>query len=319
MILALAGGVGGAKLADGLARCLPPDELLIAVNTGDDFEHLGLSISPDLDTVMYWLAGCNDAERGWGLANESWNFMASIGKLGGPTWFSLGDRDLATHIERTRHLKQGQSLTSVTAHLSRGLQIEHRIVPMSDDPVRTMVHTPDGRHDFQEYFVRLRCEPRVVAIEYAGASAARPNADLLAILKSDALEIIVICPSNPLLSIEPILQLNGMRKAIESHPARKIAISPIVGGRAVKGPAARNLSDLKIEPSALGIAKHYRGLIDGLVIDEQDRDLASAIEAVGIDCRVTSTIMKNEADRERLAKDCIAFARRGARPSSRPA
>jgi len=309
MILALAGGVGGAKLAAGLARCLPPERLLVAVNTGDDFEHLGFAISPDLDTVMYWLAGRNDVDRGWGLAGESWTVMAALEALGGPTWFRLGDRDLATHIERTRRLAAGDTLSAVTRHLTERMGVRHAIVPMSDDRVRTIVETTQGRLPFQDYFVRLRGEPKVLSLDYTGAAAASPSPAFAAALRDAALEAIVLCPSNPLLSIAPILAVGGVRQALATHPAVKVAVSPIIAGQAVKGPAARNLVDLGLECSARGIARFYRGLIDGLVIDERDRDLQDAIEALGIRVHVAATVMKSAADQRRLAETALAFAR----------
>lgn len=309
MILALAGGVGGAKLASGLARCLAADRLTVAVNTGDDFEHLGLKICPDLDTVMYWLSGRNDPVRGWGTVDETWNFMAALKELGAPAWFQLGDRDMATHIERTRRLNAGETLSAVTAHLFRQLGVEHRVVPMSDDPVRTFVTTEHGRLEFQDYFVRHRAEPKIMSVEYEGASRAAPSAVLSEALQSTALDAIVICPSNPVLSVQPILAVGRVRDALAAQEAPKVAVSPIIGGRAVKGPAARNLTDLGIECSALGIARYYRGLIDGIVIDEQDRELSSAIEALGMAVMVTTTLMTDEASRVRLAEATLGFAR----------
>ena len=298
MILALAGGVGGAKLAQGLAmRCAPAD-LLVVVNTGDDFVHLGLEISPDLDTVMYWLAGLNDRARGWGMANETWQFIAALERLGGPAWFMLGDRDIATHIERTRLLARGETLSEVTEHLSARLGLRHR----------TRVKTSRGELAFQDYFVRRQCEPRVTGLDYDGAAAARPSAAFDQTLARDDLDAIVICPSNPLLSVEPILALSGVRARIEAHRAPVIAVSPIVGGQAIKGPAAKILRELGREPSALEIARHYAGLIDGLVIDDMDADLTSAIEALGLQVAVAATVMKTPADQERLAQTTLKFA-----------
>jgi LPPG:FO 2-phospho-L-lactate transferase len=308
VILALAGGVGGAKLAHGLTMQLPPSELLIVVNTGDDFTHLGLRISPDLDTVMYWLAGLNDAARGWGLADETWNFMAALERLGGPTWFNLGDRDLATHVERTRRLAGGESLSAVTHHLCDRLGIAHRIAPMSDDDVRTIVHTDEGPLEFQHYFVRRHCEPHVLRLEYANAPNAAPSAALAAALSDARLTAIVICPSNPFLSIDPILQVAGVRQRIAHSEAPVIAVSPIVGGEAIKGPAAKILRELGREASALEIARHYRGLIDGIVIDACDAALKPPIEALGLKVAVANTIMKGRADQARLAAAVIAFA-----------
>jgi LPPG:FO 2-phospho-L-lactate transferase len=308
VILALAGGVGGAKLANGLAAQLPADKLLVVVNTGDDFVHLGLHVSPDLDTVIYWLSACNDADRGWGLAGETWNFMAALETLGGPTWFKLGDRDLATHVERTRRLATGETLSAITHYLCQRLGIAHQIIPMTDERVRTMVHTTEGLLEFQHYFVRLRCEPRVTGIEFDGAPSAPPSTAFDLALSGDDLDAIVICPSNPLLSIQPILELQGVRRRIKQYRAPKIAVSPIVAGQAIKGPAAKIFRELGWEASALGIARFYGDLIDGVVIDDLDRNLKEAIESLGMRVRVTNTVMKGGPDQARLAQIVIDFA-----------
>ena len=308
MILALAGGVGGAKLAHGLARLLPPDELVIAVNTGDDFAHLGLHISPDLDSVMYKLAGLNDTERGWGLADESWQFMGALAQLGGETWFNLGDKDLATHVERTRRLAAGETLSHVTASLCGALGIEHGIVPMTDATVRTMVTTETGTIPFQDYFVRLRCEPAVTGFHFAGAEGARPAPVFADALKSDDLSAIVLCPSNPYVSIDPILSLTEVTAAIEARTVPLVAISPIIGGNAVKGPAAKMMAELGVQPSAASIAAHYGGLLDGLVIDQTDKALAQEIEAMGIATCVAQTIMRTIDDERNLAQEVMCFA-----------
>lgn len=308
MILALAGGVGGAKLAHGLARVLPPDDLLIAVNSGDDFEHLGLHISPDLDSVMYKLAGLNDTGRGWGLANETWQFMDALEKLSGETWFNLGDRDLATHVERTRRLGSGESLSDVTRDLCASLGIAHRIVPLSDDPVRTMVTTEDGVLPFQDYFVRLQCAPAVTGFSFEGATSAQPSDALQAALKGDDLTAIIICPSNPFVSIDPFFALPDIAAAIENRRVPVVAVSPIIGGAAIKGPAAKMFGELGIEPSASAIAAHYGDRIDGLVIDTCDADLAVPIEAAGTQVRVTGTVMKSAEDERKLAQETLAFA-----------
>ncbi len=287
---------------------LPPSELLIVVNTGDDFAHLGLRISPDLDTVMYWLAGLNDAARGWGLADETWNFMAALERFGGPTWFNLGDRDLATHIERTRRLAEGESLSAVTRQLCDRLGIAHQIAPMSDDDVRTIVHTDEGSLEFQHYFVRRHCEPRVLRLEYANASNAAPSAAVDAALSDPRLAAVVICPSNPFLSIDPILHVGGVRQRIACSATPVVAVSPIVAGEAIKGPAAKILRELGPEASALEIARHYRGLIDGIVIDARDAALKPPIAALGLKVCVTDTIMKSRADQANLAAAVLAFA-----------
>ena len=308
MILALAGGVGGARLAHGLAQVLTPDELTIVVNTGDDFSHLGLHISPDLDTVMYTLAGMNDPQKGWGIANESWNFMESLARLGGETWFQLGDRDLATNVERTRRLHDEQSLSAVTEYLCRKLDVRHPIAPMSDDPLPTLVHTSNGVLDFQDYFVRQRAQPTVVRLEYAGAASSRMSPALRACLENTDLRAVIICPSNPYLSIAPILAIPGVRDAIANARVPRLAVSPIIGGRALKGPAAKIMRELGKSVSAIEIANFYHGLVDGLVIDNADAKLCDAIAQTGITPFVTATVMHEAKDRQQLAQDVVRFA-----------
>ena len=308
MIVALAGGVGGAKLADGLARVVAPDGLTIVVNTGDDFEHLGLYISPDLDTVMYTLAGHNNSETGWGLAGETWAFMAALERVGGETWFRLGDQDLATHVERTRRLGDGDTLSGVTAELCKRFGIRHSIVPMSDDPIRTMVLTSGERLAFQDYFVRLRCTPRVTGFEFDGSTTAYPSPKLSTVMKSDSISAAIICPSNPYVSVGPILAIPQFSRWISERNFPIVAVSPIVGGKALKGPAAKMMAELNVEVSALAVARHYGALVDGMIIDVADKDLAPAIEAEGTRVAVTGTIMNSAADRARLAKDAITFA-----------
>jgi LPPG:FO 2-phospho-L-lactate transferase len=308
LILALAGGVGGAKMAAGLAARLRPEELLVVVNTGDDFTHLGLHISPDLDTVMYWLASMNDADRGWGRAGETWNFMAALEGLGQPTWFNLGDRDLATHVVRTAQLKGGTPLSEVTSFLCRRFGIAHRIVPMSDDSVRTFVRTDQGALEFQDYFVRRRCEPRLVGLEFRSAESAHVSAAFAAALADEGLEAVIICPSNPFLSIDPILAIAGVRDQLAHHRAPIVAVSPIVGGRAIKGPLAKILNEKSFESSAVTIATLYADLIDGIVIDDTDIGLTRQIEALGVPVCVTNIVMTDSADRLRLADSVIRFA-----------
>ena len=306
--LALAGGVGGARLAHGLATALAPGALTVAVNTGDDFEHLGLHIAPDLDTVMYTLAGINNPDTGWGIAGETWRFMAALERLGGETWFRLGDQDLATHVERTRRLAAGETLTGVTAALCRRLGIAHRVVPMSDDAVRTVVLTADGRLPFQDYFVRLQCAPAVAGFEFAGIAEARPSPPLAAVLDDPALSAVIICPSNPFVSVAPITGMPAMARFLEARRVPVIAVSPIVGGVALKGPAAKMMGELGIEPTAAGIAAHYGDMLDGLVIDTADAALAGAIEARGPRVLVTGTVMRSRDDKTRLAEAVVAFA-----------
>lgn len=306
-IVALAGGVGGAKLALGLAAIVA-DQLTIVVNTGDDFEHLGLHISPDLDTVMYTLAGVANPETGWGRVGETWNFMAALTQLGGESWFNLGDRDLATHVERTRRLRGGETLSAVTADLCRRLGIVARVLPMSDDPVRTVVATAEeGELDFQHWFVRRRCEPRVQAIRFADVENARPLPAALAALDNPDLRGLVICPSNPFVSIAPILEVPGLRAALEQVRAPRVAVTPIVGGQAIKGPAAKMLAELGHPVSAVGVAACYKGLIDGFVLDQVDAAAKPEIEALGIQVMVADTVMRTHADKRRLAAETLEF------------
>jgi len=308
VILALAGGVGGAKLAHGLARILPTDKLTIAVNTGDDFNHLGLHISPDLDSVMYKLAGLNDTDRGWGLADETWHFMEALAKLRGETWFNLGDKDLATHVERTRRLCDGETLSQVTTALCRALGIDHRIVPMTDAAVRTMVTTETGEIPFQDYFVRLQCAPVVTGFRFRGADKAMPAPVFAKALGARDLTAIVLCPSNPYVSIDPLFSLGSVNAAIGSRSVPVVAVSPIIGGAALKGPAAKMMAELGVQSTAAAIAAHYGKQIDGLVIDTIDKDLAPEIEATGIPVCIAQTIMKTADDERTLAQDVLNFA-----------
>ncbi len=309
-VLALCGGVGGAKLALGLYSTLAAGQLTLLVNTGDDFEHLGLHVSPDLDTVLYTLAGLSDPVRGWGRADETWNFMSALDELGGEPWFSLGDRDLALHVERTRRLRAGEALSAVTAELARRLKVTAAIVPMTDDPVRTIVHTPEGPLPFQQYFVRHRCEPVIDRISFSGAGEARPNPALLAALTDPELAAIVICPSNPYLSIDPILAVPGIRQALRQAAVPVIAVSPIIGGQAVKGPTAKIMAELGIGNTSAAIAEHYRGLIDGLLIDAADGAEAAEAGCAGIRVELTQTLMQSLDDRRSLAAAVLAFAER---------
>jgi LPPG:FO 2-phospho-L-lactate transferase len=304
LVVALSGGVGGAKLALGLARVVPAGRLMVVANTGDDFTHLGLSISPDIDTVMYVLAGLDNPGTGWGRRGETWNFMAAVETLGGETWFRLGDGDLATHVERTRRLKAGETLGYITADFARRLGIAARIVPMSDDPVRTRLDTAEGWLDLQPYFVRRRAEPAVRAIEYAGADTARPHRDVLAALGDPDLRAVVICPSNPLISIGPILALPGLRQALKACAAPVVAVSPLIAGQAVKGPTAKMMRELGLAPSAAAVAELYRDVVDLFVVDE--RDVPGPLPVPSIR---TNTLMLTLADREALARIVLEAAR----------
>ena len=304
-MLALTGGVGGAKLALGLAKVLPPEKVAFIVNTGDDFEHLGLHISPDIDTLTYTLAGLADAANGWGRGDESWRCLETLGALGGETWFRLGDRDLALHLRRRALLDQGIGLSAATAAIARGLGIEHAILPMSDDAVRTRVLTADGPLAFQHYFVRDRCEPVAQGFEFAGAKCARVNPAI----PFDDVRLVVVCPSNPFVSVDPILAVPGMREAIRDTKAPVVAVSPIVGGRAIKGPTAKMMRELGVPATTLQVAKHYAGLATHFVLDAVDARAASAVAALGLETKVAQTVMRSLADRTALARTVLEFSR----------
>jgi LPPG:FO 2-phospho-L-lactate transferase len=306
VIVVLAGGVGGAKMAQGLQAALPPGDLTVVVNTADDFELYGLCISPDLDTVMYTLAGIADPVNGWGVARDTRNTLDAIARYGEEPWFLLGDQDFATHILRTERLRAGRPLSVVTTELSGALGIRSRIVPMTDDRVATLVDTPQGTLEFQDYFVGRRQSDDVLGVRFAGIERAKAHPDALTAIREA--EAVVIAPSNPIVSVAPILDTPGMREALDGTPAPVVAVSPIVGGRALKGPAAQMLATLGHEVSALGVARLYAGLIDGLVVDEVDRELVPAIELAGPRVLATTTVMGDEADRRRLAAEVLDFA-----------
>jgi LPPG:FO 2-phospho-L-lactate transferase len=306
-VLALSGGIGGAKLALGLYRVLPPGELTVVANTGDDFEHLGLSISPDIDTLLYTLGGIDNPELGWGRRSETWTFMAALEALGGETWFKLGDGDLATHVERTRRLAAGESLSRITEDFRRRLGISARLLPMTDERVRTRPRTDRGWLDFQDYFVRLHTEPVVREIVYAGAADAKANPEFLAALADDRLEAAVICPSNPFLSIDPILSLPGVRDALRNCQAPVVAVSPIIGGQAVKGPTAKIMAELGFPVSAAAVARYYGDILDLYIADESD---ANELSGLDIPVRVTNTLMSTLADRDALAAAVLTAASR---------
>lgn len=315
-VIALSGGVGGAKLVLGLAHVLPADRLLVITNTADDFDHLGLRICPDIDTVIYTLAGLADPVRGWGRVNESWTFMEALRGLGGPDWFNLGDGDLALHVMRTDRLKAGDDLTQVTGRIAAQLGIKAAVVPMCNEPVSTMVQTPDGALAFQHYFVREQCAPKVTGFAFDGIENARPNPLLLSAL-DDHPSAIIIAPSNPYVSVDPILAVPGLRAALQKNTAPIIAVSPIVGGQAIKGPAAKMMAELGAPVSAVEIARFYRGFVDGLIIDDTDSHLAAEVAALGMEVQVAQTIMRDLDDRIALAGTAIDFAdriRRGGRP-----
>jgi LPPG:FO 2-phospho-L-lactate transferase len=331
-VLALSGGVGGAKLALGLYRILMPDTLTVVANTGDDFAHLGLQISPDLDTLLYTLGGQDNPELGWGRRGETWTFMAALEALGGATWFRLGDGDLASHVERTRRLKAGESLSAIIDDFRRRLGIAARLLPMSDDAVRTRLRTAapppcppppagegqgggDGWLDFQDYFVRLRCEPVISELQFAGAERARPHPGFLAALADPRLRAVVICPSNPFISIDPILAVPCVRAALRACRAPVVAVSPIVAGQAVKGPTAKMMAELGLPVDAATPARHYRDFLDLYIADEAD---AAAVRELDMPVLLAPTLMRSLADREALAQTVLAAADGVAKQAYRP-
>ncbi len=312
-VVALAGGVGGAKLTHGLALLLPPENLTIIVNTGDDFEHFGLHISPDLDTVCYTLAGLANFDTGWGRAGESWNALKNITSLGGPVWFNLGDQDLGTHLERTRRLQMGQSLSAVTQAFCQAWKVQTVVLPMSDDPVRTWVETEElGWLPFQSYFVEHRCEPRVKGFAFKGLEQAQPAPGVIKAI--EAAHVVVFCPSNPWVSINPILALPQVRDMVASKKRQGdravVAVSPIIGGQAVKGPLAKMYQELGIAPSPIAVAEQYQDLLSGFVLDRVDENQAETIATLGVQPMVTNTLMKTVEDRRRCAGEVLAFCAR---------
>lgn len=305
-IVALSGGVGGAKLSLGLYRALPPAALTVIVNTGDDFTHLGLRICPDLDTALYTLAGLEHPSQGWGRRDETWGFMHAVGMLGGPKWFLLGDADIALHVVRTHRLHAGEGLTDVVLDLSAQMGITAALLPMTDYTVATMIDTDEGELTFQEYFVKRRCQPRMHAIRFVGADSALTTARVLAAINAPDLEAIVICPSNPYLSIDPLLAIPTLREALMRRRVPMIAVSPLIGGNAVKGPTAKIMAELGIASSPRAIAEHYHGLIDALVVDTAD---AAAAADLPLRIFTAPILMQNIEDRVRLAQFVLARAR----------
>jgi len=302
-VVALCGGVGGAKLALGLSRAVAGERLVIGVNTGDDFEHLGLHVAPDIDTVTYTLAGVANPETGWGRADETWNFMDALGALGGETWFRLGDRDLALNVERTHRLRAGESLSAITGRICRSFGIGVSVLPMSDDPVRTLVDTDAGLLAFQRYFVQCQCRPAVRSVRFEGAEAAGVQSELAAALRRPDLRAVIICPSNPYLSIDPILSVAGKRGLLRNAPAPVVAVSPVVGGTAVKGPMAKIMGELGLKVTHAAIANHYAGVIDGLMIDRPEDGIPRNVTVA-----VENTMMNTLDDRIALARAALAFA-----------
>jgi LPPG:FO 2-phospho-L-lactate transferase len=304
-VVALSGGVGGAKLALGLARVLRDGALSVIANTGDDFRHFGLAISPDIDTLVYTLAGLADPVQGWGRRDETWNFMAALAQLGEDTWFRLGDTDLAMHVARTRRLATGEPLSQVTDESRRKFGIATSVLPMTDDSVRTRVRTDGGWLDFQDYFVRERCVPAVRELAYLGAKAAQALPQALAALADPGLRAVIICPSNPYLSIAPILAVPALRAALRRCEAPIVAISPIIGGRAVKGPTAKMMAELGLAPSAREVALHYANLVDVFVVDAIDAGISGL---PGVRMLSAPTLMTTLEDREQLARVVLAAA-----------
>ena len=317
-VVALSGGIGGAKLALGLAGALPAGTLTLIANNGDDFEHLGLTICPDLDTLLYTLAGLENPETGWGRRDETWTFMTALESLGGEDWFRLGDGDLAVHVERTRRLGDGQSLSAITAAFATRWGVATRILPMSDDPVRTLVETDEGTLSFQDYFVARQCRPKVAAVRFQGAEEASAQPKAIEALRAPQTAAIVICPSNPYLSVDPLLALPDLRAALAAAPAPVVAVTPIIGGAAVKGPTAKIMAELGQEVSPVTVARHYDGLIDGFVLDAADARLAREI---AVPTLAAETLMTTAAEKQALAEKVLSFARslRAGRPERRAA
>ena len=307
-VLNFSGGVGGAKLALGLSRVLPSNQLSVVANTADDFNHFGLHISPDLDTLMYTLGEVNNRELGWGLDSETWNMLENLGQLGGETWFQLGDRDMATHLLRSQYLREGLLLSEATSKLCKRLGVTHEILPMTDDRVRTKVQTKKEMLEFQEYFVRQRCVPVITDIHFDGIEDALPQECFEKRLKDPDLSALIIGPSNPFVSVDPILRIPGIRSLMIDSDAPVIAVSPIIGGDAVKGPAAKMMRELNMSVSCSAIAEYYGDLLNGFVIDERDAQSAEKIRNSGLKVLVTPTLMRTIDDRIRLATEILNFS-----------
>jgi len=305
-VVALSGGVGGAKLAYGLNQVLASDSLSIIANTGDDFIHHGLPVSPDIDTLMYTLAGLNDGVRGWGLAGETWAFMEAMGSLGGETWFNLGDRDLAMHVLRREALDGGQPLSVFTARIRNALQISARIFPMSDTRVSTFVETvEEGILPFQRYFVHLKASPQVKGFYFDGADVAKPCPGLIDAIQEA--QRIVICPSNPFISIDPILEVPGIRQALIKSKAKVVAVSPIVGGEAIKGPTAKMFRELGVTPSPNAVAQKYSDFLDVMIVDQVDARDHKLMDSFGVQTEVAQTVMRTADDKLALAELALRF------------
>lgn len=304
-VVALAGGVGGAKFVDGLSRCMPAEDLTVIVNTGDDFSHFGLAISPDLDTVCYTLAEIVDSQTGYGLREDTNEIMNMIRRLGGPGWFNIGDRDFATHLERTRLLQSGWDLSQITQKFCSAWGVKVRVLPMSNQPVRTLVHTRTADTlGFQEYFVREQCQPEILGFTFQGVEQAVPAPGVIE--ACEQADVVIFAPSNPWVSINPILSVAGILETVRKR--KVIAISPIIAGKTVKGPAAKMFLELGISPSALAVAEMYEEFLSGFIFDLMDAQLEAQIKACGIMTLITNTIMKTQRDRARLAQEVLDFA-----------
>lgn len=299
-VVVLAGGVGAGRFLDGLTRVVAPERIFIIGNTADDAEIHGLHISPDLDTVTYTLSGLSDRKRGWGIRGDSFRCLEALGRLGGDTWFQLGDRDLATHLYRTQRLRQGAKLSDITTEITAALGVRSRIVPMSEDRVRTRISTPTGELEFQTYFVKRRARDTVISVRFEGASEAKPAPGMLETIAGA--EAIILCPSNPFISIGPILAIRGIREALQSKRDQVAAISPIVGGRALKGPAAAMMKSMRLRPAAVEVARLYADFVSTFVLDEVDRKQAVLVEKLGIRPVVTNTVMRGLRERKSLAR-----------------
>ena len=304
-VLALAGGVGGAKLVLGLSKILKPEELSIEVNTADDDMFHGLHVSPDVDTVIYALAGLTNKTTGWGVDGDSFRTLSALKRLGDETWFQLGDLDLATHIKRTSMLRAGKSLSEATQHLAKNLGILHDVIPMSDDSVKTKAITKSEELDFQDYFVRRKCEPAIQEIKFEGISTAKPSQQFIDAISQA--ETIIICPSNPIVSIAPIIELPGIKELISNFKGKRIAVSPIIGKQALKGPAAKMMMELNEDVSSIGVAKRYIGICDWFVIDKADTEEANEIEKLGMNVHITSTIMNSDEEKIDLANKILSL------------
>ncbi len=302
-LLALTGGVGGAKLALGLSKILNKDEVVFLVNTGDDFVHMGLHISPDVDTLIYTLAGKADPIQGWGRQAESWNFLETLEELLGETWFRLGDKDLAVHVLRTLLLNKGWTLTRSISRIAKALGVVHKVLPVTNDELQTMVITDRGRMPFQHYFVKHQCEPTVHDIEFSGATTAKLNPQL----DLNQITAVVICPSNPYLSVDPLLAIDELKSFLANSSLPRVAVSPIVQGSALKGPTAQIMNSLGHPVSSITVSKHYQELINGIIIDHSDEMLKAEIKEMDLHCTTQQTVMKTLEDKIKLAQEVMSF------------